>query len=167
MVEGARLESVYRGNSIEGSNPSLSARTKSTTYTNSLGSTPLMGQCRPCPKFERFCVMTAAPFCRRGRSTRLGAGTSGDTERTAWEEAKAAVFPATPVSCCHGRELQRPDRCSGRPGYRRGNAVTGLASRCESFEYRETFSAVPPETNPLWAQSHIDHTSSSAPDRRR
>ena len=26
MVEGARLESVYRGNSIEGSNPSLSAR---------------------------------------------------------------------------------------------------------------------------------------------
>ena len=25
MVEGARLESVYRGNSIEGSNPSLSA----------------------------------------------------------------------------------------------------------------------------------------------
>ena len=30
MVEGARLESVYRGNSIEGSNPSLSAM--STTY---------------------------------------------------------------------------------------------------------------------------------------
>ena len=29
MVEGARLESVYRGNSIEGSNPSLSARMKS------------------------------------------------------------------------------------------------------------------------------------------
>ncbi len=27
MVEGARLESVYRGNSIEGSNPSLSAIT--------------------------------------------------------------------------------------------------------------------------------------------
>ena len=26
VVEGARLESVYRGNSIEGSNPSLSAR---------------------------------------------------------------------------------------------------------------------------------------------
>ena len=26
MAEGARLESVYRGNSIEGSNPSLSAR---------------------------------------------------------------------------------------------------------------------------------------------
>ncbi len=26
MVEGARLESVYRGNSIEGSNPSLSAK---------------------------------------------------------------------------------------------------------------------------------------------
>ncbi len=25
VVEGARLESVYRGNSIEGSNPSLSA----------------------------------------------------------------------------------------------------------------------------------------------
>ena len=29
MVEGARLESVYRGNSIEGSNPSLSAIVKS------------------------------------------------------------------------------------------------------------------------------------------
>lgn len=27
MVEGARLERVYRGNSIEGSNPSLSATT--------------------------------------------------------------------------------------------------------------------------------------------
>ena len=26
MVEGARLESVYRGNSIEGSNPSVSAQ---------------------------------------------------------------------------------------------------------------------------------------------
>ncbi len=26
MVEGARLESVYTGNGIEGSNPSLSAR---------------------------------------------------------------------------------------------------------------------------------------------
>jgi hypothetical protein len=30
VVEGARLESVYRGNSIEGSNPSLSAINKST-----------------------------------------------------------------------------------------------------------------------------------------
>ena len=29
VVEGARLESVYRGNSIEGSNPSLSAIIKS------------------------------------------------------------------------------------------------------------------------------------------
>ena len=28
MVEGARLESVYRGNSIEGSNPSLSAKAR-------------------------------------------------------------------------------------------------------------------------------------------
>ena len=27
MAEGARLESVYRGNSIEGSNPSVSAKT--------------------------------------------------------------------------------------------------------------------------------------------
>ena len=32
MVEGARLESVYRGNSIEGSNPSLSANLESKTY---------------------------------------------------------------------------------------------------------------------------------------
>src|SRR5215472_6255699 len=32
VVEGARLESVYRGNSIEGSNPSLSARIESTNY---------------------------------------------------------------------------------------------------------------------------------------
>ena len=32
MVEGARLESVYRGNSIEGSNPSLSAIIESITY---------------------------------------------------------------------------------------------------------------------------------------
>ena len=31
VVEGARLESVYRGNSIEGSNPSLSASLESTT----------------------------------------------------------------------------------------------------------------------------------------
>jgi hypothetical protein len=30
VVEGARLESVYRGNSIEGSNPSLSASLEST-----------------------------------------------------------------------------------------------------------------------------------------
>src|SRR3954451_23809969 len=30
VVEGARLESVYRGNSIEGSNPSLSAILEST-----------------------------------------------------------------------------------------------------------------------------------------
>src|ERR1700678_4391543 len=37
VVEGARLESVYRGNSIEGSNPSLSA-------IHSKGSTPSMGQ---------------------------------------------------------------------------------------------------------------------------
>ncbi len=33
VVEGARLESVYRGNSIEGSNPSLSARIASVTYS--------------------------------------------------------------------------------------------------------------------------------------
>jgi hypothetical protein len=32
VVEGARLESVYRGNSIEGSNPSLSANLESITY---------------------------------------------------------------------------------------------------------------------------------------
>src|SRR5512132_2173319 len=32
VVEGARLESVYRGNSIEGSNPSLSAINKSIVY---------------------------------------------------------------------------------------------------------------------------------------
>ena len=31
MVEGARLESVYRGNSIEGSNPSLSASKQGST----------------------------------------------------------------------------------------------------------------------------------------
>ena len=34
MVEGARLESVYRGNSIEGSNPSLSAMLKSFVVNN-------------------------------------------------------------------------------------------------------------------------------------
>jgi hypothetical protein len=33
VAEGARLESVYRGNSIEGSNPSLSASSQRTTYT--------------------------------------------------------------------------------------------------------------------------------------
>ena len=33
MVEGARLERVYRGNSIEGSNPSLSARTSSSSQS--------------------------------------------------------------------------------------------------------------------------------------
>jgi hypothetical protein len=33
VVEGARLESVYRGNSIEGSNPSLSAIMKSMSYS--------------------------------------------------------------------------------------------------------------------------------------
>ena len=32
VVEGARLESVYRGNSIEGSNPSLSAIVESISY---------------------------------------------------------------------------------------------------------------------------------------
>src|SRR5262245_53103745 len=32
VVEGARLESVYRGNSIEGSNPSLSAIFNPTSY---------------------------------------------------------------------------------------------------------------------------------------
>ena len=32
MVEGARLESVYRGNSIQGSNPCLSAKAFSITY---------------------------------------------------------------------------------------------------------------------------------------
>jgi hypothetical protein len=32
VVEGARLESVYRGNSIEGSNPSLSAIKNSIRY---------------------------------------------------------------------------------------------------------------------------------------
>ena len=32
MVEGARLESVYRGNSIEGSNPSLSATVKQKAF---------------------------------------------------------------------------------------------------------------------------------------
>ena len=32
MVEGARLESVYRGNSIQGSNPCLSATTESIAY---------------------------------------------------------------------------------------------------------------------------------------
>ena len=42
MVEGARLESVYRGNSIEGSNPSLSAIYQNRLY-GSTGSTPLMG----------------------------------------------------------------------------------------------------------------------------
>ena len=33
MVEGARLESVYRGNSIQGSNPCLSAILFSIRYT--------------------------------------------------------------------------------------------------------------------------------------
>ena len=32
MVEGARLESVYTGNCIEGSNPSLSASLRSRAY---------------------------------------------------------------------------------------------------------------------------------------
>jgi hypothetical protein len=32
VVEGARLESVFRGNSNEGSNPSLSAILESATY---------------------------------------------------------------------------------------------------------------------------------------
>ena len=36
MVEGARLESVYRGNSIEGSNPSLSA-----IYNQNVGAVPI------------------------------------------------------------------------------------------------------------------------------
>ena len=36
MVEGARLESVYRGNSIQGSNPCLSATTESITYKSGL-----------------------------------------------------------------------------------------------------------------------------------
>jgi hypothetical protein len=35
VVEGARLESVYRGNSIEGSNPSLSAIMESITCEES------------------------------------------------------------------------------------------------------------------------------------
>jgi hypothetical protein len=35
VVEGARLESVYRGNSIEGSNPSLSANLEPITYKKS------------------------------------------------------------------------------------------------------------------------------------
>ena len=35
MAEGARLESVYRGNSIEGSNPSLSAMPLSSFYLQS------------------------------------------------------------------------------------------------------------------------------------
>jgi hypothetical protein len=34
VVEGARLESVFRGNSNVGSNPTLSAINKSTTYIN-------------------------------------------------------------------------------------------------------------------------------------
>jgi hypothetical protein len=33
VVEGARLERVYRGNSIEGSNPSLSATTITIFFT--------------------------------------------------------------------------------------------------------------------------------------
>ena len=33
MVEGARLESVFRGNSNEGSNPSLSASLELRTYS--------------------------------------------------------------------------------------------------------------------------------------
>ncbi len=33
MVEGARLESVFRGNSNVGSNPTLSASVKSATYS--------------------------------------------------------------------------------------------------------------------------------------
>ena len=34
MAEGARLESVYRGNSIEGSNPSLSASSSAYAHAN-------------------------------------------------------------------------------------------------------------------------------------
>ncbi len=45
MVEGARLESVYRGNSIEGSNPSLSAISHS-------GLNPVPGSL----KLKRYCV---------------------------------------------------------------------------------------------------------------
>jgi hypothetical protein len=44
VVEGARLESVYRGNSIEGSNPSLSAIIKSVTYNGSLEFAGKIGQ---------------------------------------------------------------------------------------------------------------------------
>ena len=36
MAEGARLESVYAGNRIEGSNPSPSARTLSSTFPDLL-----------------------------------------------------------------------------------------------------------------------------------
>ena len=50
VVEGARLESVYRGNSIEGSNPSLSAMYDKITglleTRDSFQSTPLRGSPR-------------------------------------------------------------------------------------------------------------------------
>ena len=43
MVEGARLESVYRGNSTEGSNPSLRQK-KSQRCTHAVDNSPLSAE---------------------------------------------------------------------------------------------------------------------------
>ena len=64
MVEGARLESVYRGNSIEGSNPSLSASNLQTRTCRILAN----------PLFETTLGTKFAPFSKTG--TNLGAGVS-------------------------------------------------------------------------------------------
>jgi hypothetical protein len=49
VVEGARLESVYRGNSIEGSNPSLSA-----SYQKSCVISPKLFTSLPFARLERL-----------------------------------------------------------------------------------------------------------------
>src|SRR5437660_6273405 len=90
VVEGARLESVYRGNSIEGSNPSLSA---SLVRINSL---PDLRK-----KFAGRFAIKQAPMSLRdigshedaGPSTRAFDGAGCQASRHAYQPSKLASIP--------------------------------------------------------------------------
>jgi hypothetical protein len=70
VVEGARLESVYRGNSIQGSNPCLSASSKSLLSCHTLAILLTRGIPEPNARdgpiessdLERFCHSTGVPM---------------------------------------------------------------------------------------------------------
>src|SRR5262252_939676 len=90
-VEGARLESVYRGNSIEGSNPSLSASYRHNSRTPKWNANQLT------PRFAMtwnlaLAPLSSTPGCPRGP---LALTRHPFTARARADTPKAGLHPGT------------------------------------------------------------------------